>query len=687
MTTTKTRICVKKLGGVVLPAGDADEPQGAATLAATLMSLGFAPSQALYEALRRSSVEAQQAFRDEVVPLLEELKGAHVEHQPMYPNFPAQVMEASAVELFLNAITHYWTRGQWKPDYETLPREVRFEQTKFSELGLVSEEDYLAVFPRLLSSNDSLSAEDKGYIEHFMIEEPRLSFPETIPFKENLCVVAGMFLEADKDIRPLVKTATDVLRVVTYLNDGDVSLAENTRFQSMPRAQRRRIVALLDEVANAEDVDRHRGKWVRLFHSLHVSEYASEGLNAIAHKVRNNEKIETFNGRVEHALQERELEDLLGLLRQRPGVFARRVDELLRTFAEPEPQRAVVAAFADVAEKVPTRVLVQMLGHFQSRAAGAETRVVFPKGAAQKARVIPAAPALAPETVAQLCEGLETTLRTRFAQLEPLGKVWVDPELALCPVPSQQRSASEGAFNVARGTHLELGDPSKTTLRLFIYWVGRDIDLSATLHDAEFNLIEPIAYTNLKSENYDACHSGDITSAPEGASEFIDITIDKAAEHGIRYVVMNVLVFSGPSFARHETCFAGWMTREHPQSNEVFDPKTVEHKVDLASNARNAVPVVFDLVARKAIWCDLITPHGGGFGAPNNVETNQASIERVLEAIVGAQSKLSLFDLFRLHAEGRGQLVETREEADAVFSLDEGVTPYAINVISSDYLA
>ena len=687
MTTPKTRICLKKLAGVVLPGNRFSNPEQAATLAASMMSLGFAPSRELHAALETSSEEELQAFQREVIPLLSELKGAHVEHEPLYPNFPAQVMAASELELFLNAITHYWSLGTWQPAYEKLPREWHFEHTKFREIGRVTNEDYLALFPRLLSSNDSLSPEDRGYIEHFMVEEPELSFPEAIPFKETMCVVAGMFLRAGKDISPLVKTATDVLRVVTYLNEGDVSLAANTRFKSMPRAQRRQIVALLEERANEEDIDRHRGKWVRLFHSLHVSEYASARLEAIASKIRNNEKIVTFNGRVEAALQERRLSELVALLRQRPGVFARRLDELLRVFGEAEDRRAIFAAFANVADQIPTRILVQLLGHFQSRQAERSSRVVFPKGMTQKARLIQAAEPLAAELVDLVTAGLESTLRTRFSALEPLGKVWIDPELALCPVPSQQRSASEGGFNVARGTHLALGDPTKTTLRLFVYWVGRDIDLSATLHDEDFKLVEPIAYTNLRSERYEACHSGDITYAPEGASEFIDITIESAAKSGIRYVVMNVLVFSGPSFAKHETCFAGWMTRESPNSNEVFEAKTVEHKVDLSSNARNAVPVVFDLVTRKAIWCDLTTPISPSWGIPNNVETNQAAIERVLEAIVTSASKLSLRDLFALHGQARGELVTDKEAADAVFSLSEGVTPYDINVISSDYLA
>lgn len=147
-------------------------------------------------------------------------------------------------------------------------------------------------------------------------------------------------------------------------------------------------------------------------------------------------------------------------------------------------------------------------------------------------------PALSKSVVERLQRGIIATMVNRFKQLDDLGKVYIDDQLRLCPLPTQQRSASEGLFQVARGTRLPIGD--KGTLRFFIYWVGRDIDLSASLHNEEFELIEQISYTNLRSSKYDACHSGDITDAPRGASEFIDISIDKAVKFGARYVVMNV---------------------------------------------------------------------------------------------------------------------------------------------------
>ena len=199
-------------------------------------------------------------------------------------------------------------------------------------------------------------------------------------------------------------------------------------------------------------------------------------------------------------------------------------------------------------------------------------------------------------------------------------------------------------------------------------------------------MIEHISYTNLRSARYKAAHSGDITYAPEGASEFIDIDIDSAAKLGARYVIMNVYVYSGPNFDEHEVCYAGWMTREKVQSGEVYEPKTVQQKVDLTAKSRNAIPVVFDLVERKAIWTDLSTSRRS-FDGGNNIESNQATTEQMLQAITSLDNKVNLYELFSMHVASRGTVVETREEADTVFAMDEGVTPYDIATINSEYLA
>ena len=48
--------------------------------------------------------------------------------------------------------------------------------------------------------------------------------------------------------------------------------------------------------------------------------------------------------------------------------------------------------------------------------------------------------------------------------------------------------------------------------------------------------------------------------------------------------------------------------------------------------------------------------------------------------------KPNLYNLFLIHADARGRLIEREGEADTVFSLDRGITPFDIETITSEYL-
>lgn len=636
----QTRIALKHRNSIVaipVEKSKSDPNPSAAALIGNMMTLGFIPSEDLLNHLNLLDSASLVGLAEDMIPELQKRKGADVVYNPMYPNFPEQVMEASCCELFFNAIMHYWSCGHWKPDYEKLPREFGFEDVKFKEIGVIDQQEFFNIFVNLLSSNESLSDGDKKIISWF-IDESGIKFDidVEIPFKENLCFVAARLLKKGGSLVPFIHTATDLLRVCTALSGGDISLAENTKFVSFPRGLRRHFVEVLNKVINEEDIERHRGRWIRLFHSLHTGEYTGKAAK-IAHKIRSGGKIITFNGQVQEAINSGDYMAAVDLLKQRPGEFARRLDHMVRLAGIDYP--IVANEFLSVMDKVPTRILLSILGNLKVRCRDRDKRIVFPKGALARATVVrKEIPALEKVIVDNLKAIIEGSLLTRFSKLDTLGKVWVDTELLGCPLPTGQRSASEGLIQVARGTRLSIGD-DKNTLRFFVYWIGQDIDLSATLHGENLEYMDHISYSRLRDRRFESCHSGDIVQAPNGASEFIDITIDGALKMGARYVVMNVFVYNGPDFSEHEKVYAGWMTRTHPGSNEIYDPKTVENKIDLASAGRNSIPVVFDLKERMAIWADLTTKmrtHSWG----NNVESNRASIGETLEAMVNVGQQI-----------------------------------------------
>ncbi len=710
------RIAIKKLDGIFLKkiASDYEVSPINSTIVMTaqaeMMQLGYIITEDLAKELIAREDESTRILT-EIINILRNIKGADVPYEPFYPNFPEQVMEMSHLELFINAILHYWTVGDWKPQYDKLPRKFAFENTKFKRLDLVSEDEFSNLFTTLLSTNDSLSKEDNDIVEWYIDEYSVLKIPQEIPYKETLCILASKLLTRSYSkpaFLSFIKTSTDILRVATHISGGDISLAENTRFESLPRTTRRALIKKLEQVISEDDIQRHRNKWVKLFHSLHIGEYKkAKKCNAIAKKIRNNQKLPTVASKVERMIKDCKTISASNLLSNRPGEFARRLDKLLRDSSHADCA-VIVDKFLGSVESISTRVLMQLYGHFGSRGIHGLKRVVFPKGNIQRAQLIPAQEKVIDrQIIAKITIGIEDILDERFSQLESLGNVYIDKRLSGCPLPAQMRSSSTGSDVVARGTHLPIGE--KSTLRFFIYWVGFDIDLSATFHDDRFNMVGKVAYTNLKSSKYQAYHSGDVRNAPHGACEFIDINMTNASKHA-RYLAMNVLVYSGNNFSEHEKVYAGYMTRMHLQSNEIFDPKTVETKLDLTTNAKNCIPIIFDLHTREAIYTDLATSKNTEWGG-NNVESNKATIEDVLNSITSFHNKPTLYDLFSLHTRARGKFTSDIDDADTIFNVeditvekiekvlgktDEDITviktpiksigPRDINTINSEYL-
>jgi hypothetical protein len=69
-----------------------------------------------------------------------------------------------------------------------------------------------------------------------------------------------------------------------------------------------------------------------------------------------------------------------------------------------------------------------------------------------------------------------------------------------------------------------------------------------------------------------------------------------------------------------------------------------------------------------------------------NIENHKSEMSSLIEYMLTTKNKMKLYDLFRIHAQSRGELVEDRESAETVFSLDEGITPFDVNLISSEFM-
>lgn len=696
-------ISIRKNMSIVLPepvSGEKCTSNFLLTLNANLQSFGFTFSKELFEQLHNYSKEQISSLYEELHTALLEMIGGNKVYNPMYPNFPQQVMEASDEELYSNAMMHYW--GFLVSDligdasFVVLPsyaKKTRPSLTEIPELKVLNSSDlnkFRTIFTQLVSANSSISESDKQILSWFIENQfeyvkSALENVELIPQKETLAYLAGS-LPDPSIVSRLLKTATDVLRVAVVMSGGDVSLAIPCKFKTFSKKQRRFFLQSLENCGSSltEDMIRWDGRWIRLGEKLHPGDYKSRFPKAFAafDVIRNNNDFVTFNGRVESAIKNKNISEAVSLLKERGGSFARRLDHLLRVASTKQEKLEVICEFGGVVDTVSTPVLLQVYNHFKKGNSG-ESRTFFPKGSMCKIFTSDKkVQKIGKSYCSDLVEIIYAALVSRFSKsLPPLGSVYLDKGLKNYFVPFALRSASKSMRTLTRGSRIDL--PSGDCVRLFLWWKNNgaeriDIDLSALLLDEKWDLVEQVAFYNLRGNNHMVVHSGDITSAPNGACEFIDVDLNKKHKSA-RYLVMVLNSYTGTPYCDLPECFAGWMMRTGQKSGEVFEAKTVQNKVDLTSNSTGSVPLVFDLQERKVIWMDIPTDRTTLYSSAKSITTITKAIAEL--------NRPNLYDLFFLHVKGRGKLVKSPKNADLVIGENGTITPYDLDKIMSEFMA
>lgn len=310
------------------------------------------------------------------------------------------------------------------------------------------------------------------------------------------------------------------------------------------------------------------------------------------------------------------LMELLDLLKSNPGMYARRLVELLRkTKTLKAGSNLVLAGFSEIACQVSTRVLVEIWNLMQVPAGCTDGAPKWKAVTLASGKTVTLPVTImndVTEDQAFRIQGIiEDSLRDRNEDLN-----WVldvDPEVRYA-MPLSTRFAS-GGKTAGRGTRVKLDgydvEDSDLTIRMFVHWRDRgsgyndrvDIDLSTVVASDDLESCMSVWYGDLR--NSSMTHSGDLTSAPNGACEFIDVNVAKTLEKGWRYVIPTVHSYTGQTFDTIPEAFAGVMLRHgDTQKGEVFEATTVKSKFDLDKQATNVIPFVFDLKTGELIWLD-----------------------------------------------------------------------------------
>jgi len=253
----KNEVYLRRKNKVLLKEGSGElTPEYMITMLKNIESLGYTFTRKLVKRIVTLQPEKAEKFFKEVILTLKTIVGARVKYEPMYPNFPEQVMKASDDELYFNAMMHYF--GDFigvriLPEYEKEERKELKERIALKKIDLGSNEDFESLIKGLLAAKTSISETDKtditNTIKSYRNTAQRL-IPDQIPLKENVALLCGLLMEhtdiAEEYASKILKTATDVLRLAAQLSDGDISLADKTEFKSFSKKERRLMLSALD---------------------------------------------------------------------------------------------------------------------------------------------------------------------------------------------------------------------------------------------------------------------------------------------------------------------------------------------------------------------------------------------------------------------------------------------------------
>lgn len=570
-------------------------------------------------------------------------------------------------------------------------------------------------FEQLLARQTPLAPDDRAEVETVIDElGPRAAawLPARIAVKETMAIALARLWIGAPDRRAIVaatqahlRTATDVLRVAVVLMGGNAGLVEPMRLASIGRGLRRAVLEALDRLPPdrlLEDMRRHAPLWKRVGERLHPFEHAarlptaalafaavrgtrlsavafSDALRARAGEVPgariagDRVRVRAWGATTEDGLRAGDARAAADHLVARPGDLVRRTDHLLRVAQARQPEalgHVLDAVRAAIGRGAPAALLA-LGSHVARRGMPWPRRVFFPKRDAVRAwSTEDRRPPLRADAIGAVVTAVRGELLARATRRRHFPRAVIDRALGDLLLPIGERSAARAKIAWPRGSEVPFPDgrgDDGTVLRLFLHWeqpatARVDLDLSVALFDASWRHVGTCDFTNLVvGDDRAAVHSGDLTSAPPplGASEFVDLHLERLHALGARHAVMIVFSYNSISFDRLAHGFAGFMVA--PAGRGPFDPRAVAQRFDLAGRSLITVPLSLDLDARRLRWLDVHVTDRGALHQVGGYRAALAHLGKDFADLAATAARPTLWDLACIHAAARANLVYVRE--------------------------
>ena len=680
-----------------------------------------------------------------VIEVIEDFK-SDKNYTVFYKNFPDEVIDMSEVELYVNQILHYWF-GYLPSNNENITKgEVEPSKlVKARELNLVDDEMIEKLFVDLLSSNVTLSAQ---YLDDVCVLTDTKSikelekYMEYIQMKETLTTVSNYILQKEGVLVGDFKTATDILRLIAKISEAELN-NKHIHFAYFSRTVLSQLMNKLENLKNImPDVKRYSKPWHSFFKlyakKINFNKYPKVrntvdmlfgDISYMTERGKINEQINRLP-----TMSEEELDNFVKEYTVFYGDYIREILSLLNKANENQHEKLLLG-LENCVTKVNTRILFQLYDRIINLQAKNETipRLVNSKGkwrilqesikllygktnnlkanyesiprlvnSKGKWRILKESIKLSDDLLNRVLQIVENGIKAQLKEKGSLGKIYIDKSYKNIMLTTSEKDSNVSLRPMTRGSRIAF-NPNAEVLRFFVAWKNLDektlkelnaysdrvdVDLSALTFDENLEFNDVVAYYNQKKSGF--AFSGDITDAPEGALEYIDILdLEKLKKKGDRYVLVQIRSYNGYTFKEINTVYAGVMelTSKEAKEKKNMYSSAITEGFQIVSSERTTNTILVDLEKFEYIWLDTnMASYMLGVMYGNALINEEIPYLNDLLRYFSRKQYVTMYDLLKLNADARGVLTKDKKEADVIFEKVDNKNNLALADILSNYL-
>ena len=660
-----------------------------------------------------------------VIKVIEDFK-SDKNYTVFYKNFPDEVINMNEIDLYINQILHYWL-GYLPSNNENIIKEdvEPSKLVKARELNLIDDEMIEKLFVDLLSSNVTLSEQ---YLDDVCVLTNNKSikelekYMEYIQMKETLTAVSSYILKKEGVLIGNFKTATDILRLIAKISADELN-NKHIHFAYFSRTELSQLMTKLENLQNPmSDIKRYSKPWHTFFKlyakKINFNKYPKVrkavdmlfgDISYMTERGKINEKINRLP-----AMSEEELDNFVKEYTVFYGDYIREILSLLNKANENQYEKLLLG-LENCVDKVNTRILFQLYDRIINLKAKDKTvpRLVNSKG---KWRRLKESISLSDELLNRVLQIVEDGIKTQLKEKENLGKVFIDEDYKNIMLTTSEKDSNVSLRPMTRGSRIAF-NPNAEVLRFFVAWKNLDektlkelntayskldektlkeltpmysrvdVDLSALTFDENLEFNDVVAYYNQKKSGF--AFSGDITNAPEGALEYIDVfDLEKLKKKGDRYVLIEIRSYNGYTFKEINTVYAGVMELTSIEAKEKKNmySTAITEGFQIVSSERTTNTILVDLKKFEYIWLDMNMDSYKLDIFQNALNYEEIPYLNDMLRYFSRKQYITMYDLLKLNADVRGILTKNKKEADVIFEKVDNKNNLALADILSNYL-